>query len=40
MYYNGEGVKKDYKEAIKWYSKAAEQGQENAKENLKIVPKK
>ena len=26
MYYNGEGVPQDYKEAVKWYTKAAEQG--------------
>ncbi len=26
MYDNGKGVLKDYKEAVKWYRKAAEQG--------------
>jgi len=26
MYYNGQGVPKDYAEAAKWYRKAAEQG--------------
>ena len=26
MYYNGEGVPKDYKLAVKWFTKAAEQG--------------
>ena len=26
MYYFGDGVPKDYKEAVKWYTKAAEQG--------------
>ena len=26
MYYKGEGVIKDYKEAVKWFTKAAEQG--------------
>ena len=26
MYANGEGVVQDYKEAVKWYRKAAEQG--------------
>ena len=26
MYENGEGVPQDYKEAVKWYTKAAEQG--------------
>ena len=35
MYANGEGVEKDYKEAVKWYRKAAEQGSENAKAALK-----
>src|SRR5229473_6088037 len=25
-YYNGEGVAKDFSEAVKWYRKAAEQG--------------
>ena len=26
MYYNGEGVPQDYKEAVKWYRLAAERG--------------
>ena len=26
MYYNGEGVTQDYKQAVYWYSKSAEQG--------------
>jgi len=26
MYYNGQGVPQDYKEAARWYRKAAEQG--------------
>ena len=26
MYYNGEGVKQDYKEANKWFRKAGDQG--------------
>jgi len=26
MYDNGEGVPQDYKQAIKWYTKVAEQG--------------
>ncbi|MCK5237299.1 MAG: ankyrin repeat domain-containing protein, partial [Deltaproteobacteria bacterium] len=26
MYYNGEGVSQDYEEAVKWFSKSAEQG--------------
>ena len=25
MYYSGEGVEQDYKEAVKWYRKAAKQ---------------
>ena len=29
MYYNGEGVPQDYKEAVKWQRKAAEQGYAN-----------
>lgn len=33
-YYEGEGVKKDVKEAFKWYSKAAEQGLAKAQNNL------
>jgi hypothetical protein len=28
-YYNGEGVPQDYKEAVKWQRKAAEQGYAN-----------
>ena len=34
MYDNGLGVMKDVKEAVKWYRKAAEQGQANAQNNL------
>ncbi len=34
MYYNGEGVPKDYKEAVKWYRKAADQGIAHAQHNL------
>ena len=33
-YYNGEGVTKDYAEAVKWYRKAAEQGHAEAQFNL------
>lgn len=33
-YYFGEGVTKDYAEAIRWYRKAAEQGQDKAKRRL------
>ena len=34
MYYNGYGVKQDYSEALKWYSKASEQGLAEAQNNL------
>ena len=34
MYYNGEGVKEDKAEAMKWYRKAAEQGFALAQDNL------
>ena len=34
MYDNGEGVPQDYKEAVKWYRLAAEQGNANAQTNL------
>ncbi|GHT32760.1 hypothetical protein AGMMS49592_0010 [Endomicrobiia bacterium] len=41
MYYKGEGVKQDYKEAIKWFKKAAEQGHSGAKTALtKILESK
>ena len=30
MYYNGEGVPQDYKKAVYWYQKSAEQGCANA----------
>ena len=36
-YLNGEGVTKDYAEAVKWFRKAAEQGQAEAKEALKAL---
>jgi TPR repeat protein len=36
MYFNGDGVSKNRSEAIKWTSKAAEQGDVAAKNNLKI----
>ena len=35
MYMEGCGVAKDDSEAVKWYRKAAEQGDEDAKEALK-----
>ena len=34
MYYYGYGVKQDYAEAVKWYRKAAEQGNAYAQFNL------
>ena len=33
-YYKGTGVTKDYKQAVYWYSKAAEQGLAEAQYNL------
>ena len=37
MYYNGDGVLKDYKQALKWFTKAAEQGYADAQYNLGIM---
>ena len=37
MYNNGQGVAQDYKEAVKWYTKAAEQGDELAQYNLALM---
>ena len=37
MYGNGEGVLQDYKEAVKWYRLAAEQGYVDAQFNLGVV---
>ena len=34
-YENGRGITKNDEEAVKWYRKAAEQGNENAKNALK-----
>ncbi|CEN48114.1 conserved hypothetical protein [Capnocytophaga canimorsus] len=34
MYQNGFGVSKDYYEAVKWYRKAAEQGDASGQNNL------
>jgi hypothetical protein len=36
MYYEGEGVKQDYAEAVKWFRKAAEQGHAEAQYNLAV----
>lgn len=33
-YYNGNGVEQDYKKAVEWHSKAAEQGNANAQYNM------
>jgi hypothetical protein len=37
MYYSGRGVPQDYKEAIKWYRLAAEQGEEDAQFALGVM---
>ena len=37
MYCDGEGVKQDFKEAVKWYHKAAVQGDAAAQANLGIM---
>ena len=37
LYDNGRGVRKDYKEAVKWYRKAAEQGLAGAQNNLGVL---
>jgi len=34
MYEHGEGVPQDYKQAVDWYIKAANQGEESAQRNL------
>ena len=34
MYWSGEGVRIDHKQAVRWYRKAAEQGHANAQYNL------
>ena len=34
IYYNGKGVPQDYKKAVYWYTKAAEQGNVNAQWSL------
>jgi hypothetical protein len=36
MYTNGQGVAQDYKEAVAWYRKAAEQGHTGAQNNLGV----
>ena len=37
MYCNGQGVLQDYKEAVKWYRLAAEQGYAAAQYNLGLM---
>ena len=37
MYYDGQGVPQDYKEAVKWYRKVAEQGYAEAQYNLGVM---
>ena len=37
MYANGQGVPQDYAEAVKWYRKAAEQGDAAAQYNLGLM---
>ena len=37
MYDTGNGVKKDYKKALYWYEKAAEQGDAFAQNNLGVM---
>jgi len=37
MYYKGHGVPENDAEAVKWYRKAAEQGNEGAKKMLKAL---
>lgn len=34
MYDNGYGVKQDYKKAVEWYTKSANQGDAHAEYNL------
>ena len=37
MYDNGEGVEQDFKKAVYWYRKAAEQGDAEAQEILRTM---
>ena len=39
-YANGRGVRKNYKEAVKWYRKAAEQGNAAGQYNLGLMYRK
>jgi uncharacterized protein len=38
-YYTGQGVEKDLAEAVKWFSKAAEQGNQDARWTLIMIEK-
>ena len=40
MYWRGNGVTRDYAEALKWYRKAAEQGVAEAQNNLGLMYEK
>ena len=37
MYYEGQGVRQDYTQAVQWYRKAAEQGDAEAQFNLGVM---
>jgi TPR repeat protein len=37
LYRNGDGIKQDYFEAIKWYKKSAEQGVDIAQYDLACI---
>jgi TPR repeat protein len=37
MYVYGTGVPRDYEEAVKWYRRAAEQGDADAQSNLEYM---
>ena len=37
MYYNGQGVRQDYVQIVKWFRKAAEQGFAQAQFNLGVM---
>ena len=39
-YYKGDGVAQDYKEAVKWFTKSAEQGNDSAKRKLEELKSK
>jgi TPR repeat protein len=40
MYKNGDGIPHDYKKAIKWWTKAADQGHASAQYNLGLWMRK